>query len=392
MFITTSLFGLSSTSVNAQWEPCNNGLTVDNINSIVVNGNDLIASVKWEGIFISTDRGDSWVKSNVSNIGSDITKLFIKDNLIFACTQEGIYYSTDNGVTWIEQDIGIPSTIVSSLVSLGDFLFCGTMAYGVYFSDDNGESWMNVGMDGYNINALASKENTLFAGTFNGLFKTTNLGATWNKIDAGFINTNIRSIAISQDKIFVGTLDGIFLSTDDGVNWIEKSNGLTDKHIRDILIFQNHLVVATWEGVFLSYDWGEYFNEKNSGLTNTNTGCLVTDNYNIYAGTLGNGGIFRASLAPFLEINVEENSNQNNEISIFPNPVSDILSLNLNQTVISNSIIRIYNVQGNIVLESEIPDGIIEWKLITKNLPVGLYYLNLLSENECKAQRFVILR
>jgi len=64
-----------------------------------------------------------------------------------------------------------------------------------------------------------------------GVFISTNSGASWRGVNSGLTNTYVQCLAVSGSNIFVGvngTNGGIFLSTDNGTNWTPVNAGLTN--------------------------------------------------------------------------------------------------------------------------------------------------------------------
>ena len=63
----------------------------------------------------------------------------------------------------------------------------------------------------------------LYAGTLGqGVFKSTNGGATWQRKNVGLTNLRILSLAVhplSPLRVFAGTEQGLFASTDGGGSW-----------------------------------------------------------------------------------------------------------------------------------------------------------------------------
>jgi photosystem II stability/assembly factor-like uncharacterized protein len=110
---------------------------------------------------------------------------------------------------------------------------------------------------GNNIWCLCTHPNgTIFAGTIgNGIFKTIDGSQHWTKASNGLTNDTIITIAIDTDgNIFAGTYRGIFLSTNNGNNWNEV--GLRDTIIRSIIVDIKNNIYATSTGVFRSTDTG----------------------------------------------------------------------------------------------------------------------------------------
>jgi len=107
---------------------------------------------------------------------------------------------------------------------------------------------------------------TLFVGTPNGLFHSSNQGKTWTQLHDGLKDDDIRALAISPEdpqKIYAGTSKGVFLSENGGLNWTdwyEESSGLKFTNINDLVIHPKNpeiLFAATHGGLFISRDEGD---------------------------------------------------------------------------------------------------------------------------------------
>src|SRR5579884_3839960 len=61
-------------------------------------------------------------------------------------------------------------------------------------------AWSKLNLDGFRINALAvdpTTPSTIFAGTFgNGIFRSTNGGASWQAVNSGLGNLIVNSLSI----------------------------------------------------------------------------------------------------------------------------------------------------------------------------------------------------
>ena len=112
----------------------------------------------------------------------------------------GVYKSTDGGATWQ------PPAPGNGMVRRGDRLeprllqgqrravYAATQS-GIYISTDFGSSWTlsNDGITGITLRAWADDKypNIYYAGTTDGLFRSVNLGLTWNRISE---DTTVRAI------------------------------------------------------------------------------------------------------------------------------------------------------------------------------------------------------
>jgi photosystem II stability/assembly factor-like uncharacterized protein len=146
----------------------------------------------------------------------------------------------ENGVIWTGSDDGL-----------------------VYITKDNGATWQNVtpaGLQECLINAIDvsphDKATAYIATTrykFNdhtpGLYKTTDYGKTWVKINNG-IPANAFTRVVREDEmrkglLFAGTELGVFISFDGGKEWSAFQSNLPVTPITDLRIHKGDLIAAT---------------------------------------------------------------------------------------------------------------------------------------------------
>jgi len=81
----------------------------------------------------------------------------------------------------------------------------------------------------------------LYAGTYGGVFKSTDSGGTWAAANTGLTNLSVRALAINPSTpamLYAGTFGGVFKSTDSGGTWAAASTGLTNLNVLVLAI--NH--------------------------------------------------------------------------------------------------------------------------------------------------------
>src|SRR5436309_8206985 len=133
----------------------------------------------------------------------------------------------------------------------------------VYLTRDGGANWKNVtpkGLAECLINAIEvsphDKATAYIATTrykFNdhtpGLYKTTDYGNTWTKIDKGIpanaFTRVVREDEVRKDLLFAGTELGLFLSWNGGKDWAPFQLNLPITPITDLRIHQGNLIAAT---------------------------------------------------------------------------------------------------------------------------------------------------
>ena len=133
----------------------------------------------------------------------------------------------------------------------------------VYLTRDGGANWKNVtpkGLEECLINAIdvspRDKATAYIATTrykFNdhrpGLYKTSDYGITWEKIDNGLpVNAFTRVVReddVRRDLLFAGTELGLFISWDGGKNWSPFQLNLPITPITDLKVHKGNLIAAT---------------------------------------------------------------------------------------------------------------------------------------------------
>ena len=102
--------------------------------------------------------------------------------------------------------------------------------------------WSSNGPDGGFISALAINPltpATLFAGTDNGIFRSTDGGSTWKETSDGMGHMVIKNLVIdpvTPSILYAGTESGVYKSINDGEFWSLFKTGLTDPNISALAI------------------------------------------------------------------------------------------------------------------------------------------------------------
>ncbi|MGA2297182.1 MAG: T9SS type A sorting domain-containing protein [FCB group bacterium] len=386
------LFSFSSfIAINAQWEPCNNGIPYCEAFGFIKDSNNTYAGVDC-GVYLTTNNGDNWIPKNNGITGiNDLRSLAISENNIFAGSSfNGIFLSTDKGENWVKKSNGLPynpytlhtSYIeqINIIIISGNNIFAGT-SRGVFLSTDNGENWTaknnglpldTVHMDIY---AMVISDNNIFAGTRYGIYISTDNGENWTAKNNGLpldsMQCYIYSMAISGNNIFAGTwVGGLFLSTDNGDNW--KNIGFKDSFVNVLFINGNYIFASGGDGFYLSIDNGNSWTDKNSGNI---SGLIINGDYIFAASTFD--GFYRAKISDLIT-DVNEN-NPNNESIIYPNPASSSVSVKYESSSYSKFQISIFDLLGNEVFSSseECNIGMNEKTIDCRSLGTGYYIIRL---------------
>ncbi len=155
----------------------------------------------------------------------------------------------------------------------------------------------SIGPAGGDIIALAIDPvtpSTLYVAT-DGLYKSTDAGATWNPANAGLPSNIALAIdPVTPSTLYAGTTnDGVFKSTDAGATWEAANAGLDTEFLVALAIdpvtsstvyasvceafFATYCSACAGSAVFKSTDAGATWEAASAGLTYTYVGLLAVD-------------------------------------------------------------------------------------------------------------------
>ncbi len=202
-----------------------------NSTTYYVGANDDDDGAYW--LYRSLDGGANWnyAWNGVQGFPSDLNALVIDPTnsaILYAATASGLYKSYDGGVT--SNNIGFANSAVTELAMDPRSplaLYANVAGQGLFKSTDGGASWqaINNGLSalmaaGSNVTALVvtpGNSNILYAATAGlGIYQSTNGGANWNPFNDGLTNQNVNALILgpsipgTPNTIYAGTSGGIF--------------------------------------------------------------------------------------------------------------------------------------------------------------------------------------
>ncbi len=180
---------------------------------------------------------------------------------------------------------------------------------GIFFKTTNGGSaWSNnnaAPSEGLNCLAVApSNPNVIYAGSFQGVYRSTDARAIWTKTSTVNLpdNPSINTLAVDPTNpliVYAGS-EGLFKSTDGGNNWSPSApfTGIVRAIVFDPTT-PSTVYAGTSSGLFRSNDSGNTWNGINTFGFPTDRDILSiaidpTARTTIYVGTLGHG-LFKTS-------------------------------------------------------------------------------------------------
>ncbi len=210
-------------------------------------------------VFRTTDNGSSWQVISPDLTRNDESKLEASGGPLTLDTSGAEHYCTisvfiesahEAGVFWAGSDDGL-----------------------IHLSEDGGGSWRNVTPPDLPewslvtvIEPSAHDPSTVYMAATRYklddyspyLFKTTDRGRSWQRLDGAFPNNEItrmlRADPARDGLLYVGTETGLFVSFDDGASWQRMPGNLPVAPVYDMQIKDDDLVVATHGRAFWILD------------------------------------------------------------------------------------------------------------------------------------------
>jgi photosystem II stability/assembly factor-like uncharacterized protein len=339
-----------------------------NIKSIVTSGENMFVSSYSSnafqdyggGLYKSINNGNSW--SRIGFQGQGIWSMVIKADSLFALHYyDGLYYSTDLGDTWKVKDTNsFPKDAgLRSLVINGNNWAIATVTSGVIISTDSGNSWQikNESLAEGAIYSISLSGNNIFAGSGGGkgIYLSTNLGDSW--VEKGLSGLYVYSIEISGNYIFAGTNNGFYSSSDFGETWVLKFKDNISTSTLVFELYDGNLIIGVSGNnaenkVFVSTDMGESWFENDTTIAGSDTpfrnpGYSVQDfavsGEYIYAVVSPGSLIFKAKLSNLIPTDVRDEESEIGTI-LFPNPATDFITIQFKPS--EGSDIRIFDMLG----------------------------------------------
>lgn len=233
-------------------------------------------------------------------------------------TTSNFFKTTDAAANWNNQNAGLVGDV--SFLAVGanapNTIYAASTD-GIYRSTDGGATWTKTPSTGLSsptfVNALAvdpSNSSGAYVGLFSNLYKTTDGGNNWNQVTLPVTFPSVNSIVFdpaTASTMYVGSGSGVFKSTDSGSTWITQNNFniAGTPNVRVLAIDPSTpltIYAGTFNnGLFKSTNGGGVWTAMNSGMggpSPTTINAIVIDPANtstIYTGHGSSGGINKST-------------------------------------------------------------------------------------------------
>lgn len=313
-------------------------------------------------LYKSTNGGNNWIK-RLDTVGSfhySIGFFNTNEGIMSGLNNYDLLRTTNGGITWVSN----PSPLfnIEALKTFGDSLVCiGGIgvpnALGVlYLSKDRGNTWPYVwgvgGLGKTPTDFCFLNKDTIVVISENGMLaKTTNGGLSWNNSIAPIKNAygvNFKSV---NEGYVIGAnnnSEGIVIKTDDfGKTWATFNTGISTTLLNIVFMNDSIALLTGTKGILLKYNY------KTSIFTN-----------------------------------LEEETTNNLDLILYPNPVKDFLYLNFNKVSSKpHSEVTIINTLGQIVYSKKVDKSVTEINL--NFLHSGIYFVNFGINKETKTYKIM---
>jgi len=387
---------LLKNTTNAQvWTPQVSG-TTNNLFSISFPTNNLVGHICGsEGTILKTvNGGTNWVLKN-SGTNFDLYEIhFFDANKGFAVgTGNTLLLTSNGGESWSRIDLAIAddSYYYRNMWFLDDnigFITGGRSGNnGVVLRTLNGGiTWeeLNVNSSSAVYGIYFTSPDTGYFSNFNGeISKTKDGGATWQKLSSGTSNSLISLYFTNETTGYACGFEGTILkTTDQGATWDLITNKANEFYT-DIIFLDEFVgfVIggdANSSSLLKTTDKGETWIEENTSTSRLFGGEILS-----YAAAYSCG--FNGSILKITDIpaSSEEIKAVINNVSVFPNPTKDKLTIDLGPNVNSGKLIKVLNNLGMVVESQTVnnPQSVIDLSTLGSS---GIYYVIISDVNNLK--------
>ena len=357
---------MKSTDMGDTWEYF--GLCNKRFSSLVETktGSILASEYYGEGIYRSTNGGDSWEIDSDGLIYSNQADGYIPfvemkvdsiGNILGLLYGGGVQLSSDDGQSWDTLSCAYPTLWQSIGINSIGWYFVGGMEETIYLSKDEGITWQKVhGAMGLEISSFCFNNSGEGYATLRGATNlyTNNYGQTWNEIgftsDFGEFNAKVQSYLGFDDKFLFTT-------------WHEGKYLLFER------MNSNH-ELKLLDSVESYGSYGEY--------------RIFPHPSGRYVGSLGFEGFVRSKKVYVGVDNQDDKDERNEIISIYPNPANEFVTINYYSEISGNTSIKLIDMTGNVckILNFAISDkGMITRKIEIGDLQSGRYQIEISIED-----------
>jgi photosystem II stability/assembly factor-like uncharacterized protein len=258
LYAGTQTGAWKSVDGGATWTVANEGLTEPQVVQMVIDPRHpaTVYAGTFSGLFKSDDGAATWKAVRAPFPSAGALLLDPQNPRILYVGPEnsaGLFKSADGGATWNDVSAGLGSGATVTALALDPAVAgkvyaavrpAGSVQSLFYTSANGGGSWVRAGrgLEGRAVETLAAtpRSATLYAGTDNGTFRSTDGGKTWQRSGpAGLFLAFALGPVVGRQPgaVYAGALDlGVWKSADGGRTWKAANRGLLATQIQNLTL------------------------------------------------------------------------------------------------------------------------------------------------------------
>ncbi len=359
------------------------------------NYNTVFAGTTENRLFLSSNSGAGWYQVPEGTVPNEIISLLSLDTAVYAGTYDGLFRTTDRGNSWKNLTQEYVGGAIYSLASNGGGELFAASNFGVYKSTDGGETWCTSGLSSLAIHNIVvmQDDHVMVSTVYDGVYTSTNAGETWNY--SGLTDASILALCVNnQGDVFAGGFGYVYRSTDRGSTWSSKT--VDTCQLLSLLATEHDIFVGSFNGIFVSRDKGDTWTRlSTSGLTGATILSLVADKQNNIIAGVNQGGVFMTS-APFTDIKpLYTIPTQTTLYQNYPNPFNPLTTISFDMASAGYARVQIIDLTGRVV--ATLADGYqtagrkeIQWN--AHDFPGGIYFYRLQSATVSVTRKLVLIK
>ncbi len=267
------------------------------ITSIACNG-ALIVMVSGS-VFCSTDSGQTWnlsLNRYIAGPARIMGSVILAGTYVDTPIDNGIWRSSDSGKTWRQTGDGVmhPEMIITGISPSGTYVYAtgiGGGAYrggGLYRSQDTGSSWSVVDTSDFfpgadNLVALGSIIVISVRG-HHVAYRSVDSGHTWEKVNA-LQNPGPLEFQTQGTDVYASTEGGIFRSSDSGATWVRVDSGIIASDVDAFAVDSSGVYAGAYGGGVYHFNAAlGSWSQIGGALVNSYVLSLARANRSLFAG------------------------------------------------------------------------------------------------------------
>ncbi len=283
LFAMTSAGVLKSDNNGTSWTKVPELYLTNVIERMSASGDTIVMYAQPEN-YISTDNGATWLEITPPPGFVFASDIIVEQGKVYLPTYGDYLYTTiDGGVSWNNITAGLTTSEISCISAEGSTVFVGTDD-GVFKSTNSGTSFTFSGLPGEYINKVYNKAPYVFA-YGSGVFRSDDNGATWAPFEPVIPYGDITDFLVDGNKVYAATGGELITSNVFLPNWLPVNFVQDIDYNFSICKHNSSLVAGSNRGVFISNDFGLTWSESNTGIIPVSIRALtLLNNDTVFAG------------------------------------------------------------------------------------------------------------